>query len=573
MNVRTLLLYLLAVPPVGGLASAQYLEPTSEEASLTDQNPLVGAQRIDLDFSIEDIRFDVLACSETEGVLRGCEFKVVLQWKTADIPLADPFNESDPDPVIEGARQSEARNGAGSDHSNGDDQLVVLWQTFLHWRLISITRDGESIFAGATQEGTLAGNGTIDGVRITPPSSFERGEYNAPAGPVTQWDPAPAPLVYHFKFAYVPLPGDECEVVRLLVGGHYIHTYDGLFTVHAGNTFEIAGAIPWGLEIGGAVTFANNHAWSKQLVNPGGTDHWKELLPPEISYPREDCCGEEPPRDVPPPRPPVGEPRCEGVPDDCYGPGQEFHFDALFRDDESGLMATHLEAWSPDGVLLGYDYTHFEDPLRGELASSLAVEIPRDYPHAEVIIVARAFNAGSRSSLLEERVAVSTAKRGPSIHHRTRLSDGGSEIVARGFTPGAALTLVVSESKLEADLDLDMDVDDEDLRRLLGTSWPKTDDLDDLLADLDGDLVVDGVDEALLRKARGTVEGSPFSLPGCEQIEVLVREPVFVHAVADDEGVAVLELPWRPEYGSRIHVQVVGAEGCEDSGRGVLILK
>lgn len=267
----------LAVISHSGVCSAQqtYLPPENPARSeLSVDNPFAGGQPSDLKFEVEDVTFEGDLCpSATSGVLKGAKVKIKVGWKTS-----------------QGFFGLDSLQAEGSATTDGDDSIVFEIGGRGRWVLESVTRDSEDVLGGAEPEGETGGDGSFDGVNITPPSEFESGQY---AG----GSPNANELTYVLSLKYTPLPGDGCECVGFLIRGRYLHTYDGPFEVMADNSLFVGASFPWplkGSSIGAGMTFVftNDHAWSKQLINGGGESdvHIDDIETPPFWVPKEECC-------------------------------------------------------------------------------------------------------------------------------------------------------------------------------------------------------------------------------------------------------------------------------------------
>jgi hypothetical protein len=88
-------------------------------------------------------------------------------------------------------------------------------------------------------------------VKLTPPSNFENGQYGGGSGPAET-------MRYTIILSYHPQPGDECKCVGFILRGYYLHTYDGEFECSCANALSVEGGFPWGVSLGGSLSFAND---------------------------------------------------------------------------------------------------------------------------------------------------------------------------------------------------------------------------------------------------------------------------------------------------------------------------
>lgn len=237
-----------------------YLPAHKGKATLTERNWLLPAQRSDLKMTFDhSFQSDPCPSPSEEEVIETCTVTVELEW------------------MNDGRwNQGEAEADLGD-----PDVFVFYWEGFGHWSLVSATRDGNSVLGGSTPEGSSFGNGTVDGLTMTVPNSFESG--------------ADGPTTYEFVFEYVP--GEECDVKPLKVSGHYIHKYQGSLHLWVKPSLSVSAGVGLsGPTLGASASaslhwFFDDHAWQKQLFNPGGKEHKKKLEPDSNVVAHEGCCG------------------------------------------------------------------------------------------------------------------------------------------------------------------------------------------------------------------------------------------------------------------------------------------
>jgi hypothetical protein len=253
----------------------QYLPPeTPARREMVQDNPFMGGQPSDLQFEVVSVEYIGPPCSTGEKkILEGAKVKVKVGWKKSQSYF--------------GVMATQAE---GSDTTNGDDSIVFEIEGHGRWNLVGVKRDGTDALGGASPEGEQGGAGTWNGVRLTPPSSFESGQYGSGAAG------DPTTMTYELNLTYTPQPQDGCECFGFLLRGRYLHTYDGSFKFWFNNSISVAVGYPWSVSIGGEISFTNDHAWNKQLVNPtseGDGSHTAEYAPGAEWVPKEECCGKK----------------------------------------------------------------------------------------------------------------------------------------------------------------------------------------------------------------------------------------------------------------------------------------
>ena len=304
--------------------SQGYLPAPSGKASLNQRHWMVQAQRSDLSMDF-DHSFETTPCPSPseQSIIETCTVTVELKWK----------NDG-------GWNQGESADDVGD-----PDDFVLYWEGFGHWSLKTATRDGTSVLGGSSPEGSPFGNGTVDGLSMTVPNSFETGD----SGPTT----------YEFIFEYVP--SEECAVRPLKVSGHYIHKYTGSMHIRVKPSLSIsAGMSTQGPSLSGSITltpewFFDKHAWQKQLFEPGGTDHKKTLSPDEHVVAHEGCCGKTYQSDTPSSELEMSVTDTE--------PGDSTTVRAVISAVDSPIQSVTMKAWSEDGICVGGLFYEPEMPL------------------------------------------------------------------------------------------------------------------------------------------------------------------------------------------------------------------
>lgn len=301
----------------------EYLKPESPaRREMSVDNPYCGGQPSDIRFEIvEPIQFEGDPCPDgSRQILRSATFKVRLKWITSVSYFGIP------------AIQAE-----GSSSTNGDDKVFIEVNGANHWTIASIKRDGTDCLGTASPEGeTGGGGGSWEGVKLTPPSSFESGEYGAGAGS------DPREMTYTVKVLYLG-NDDECRCSGFVVRGRYMHTYDGDVEFGCDNTVSVGLSFPWSVSVGGNFTFTNDHVWIKQLVDPTGSEHVRKIDPPPHFVPRQECCGS---KSVAIPNLKVDEPVCVPTADPTVFIVQSTIYPATSTD---MVHSIEMIARSPDG--------------------------------------------------------------------------------------------------------------------------------------------------------------------------------------------------------------------------------
>jgi hypothetical protein len=265
---------ILALGTLAAPAAAQtYLPPENAARSeMFFDNPFCGGQPSDLEFElVEPPTYGSKPCSTGQReILEWAEFKVKVKWKSHAGGFMLPQLQAE-----------------GSGSTNGDDKIIIEVFGGGHWAVAAVKREtsGQPVdcLGTATPEAEQGGSGGWEGVKLTPPSRFESGQYNQGNGA------DPRELTYTIKLIYLGNE-DGCNCSGFLVRGRYIHTYDGSIEVGWSNTYSIGVSYPWSVSIGSEFTITDDHAWTKQLVDPTGNEHVRKIDPPPHYVPREECC-------------------------------------------------------------------------------------------------------------------------------------------------------------------------------------------------------------------------------------------------------------------------------------------
>ena len=328
-----------------------YLPAHKGKASLHQRNWLLPAQRSDLEMTFDhSFQGDPCPSPDTSEIIKTCTVTVELEWKD----------------------DGRWNQGEDSDKLGDPDEFVFYWEGFGHWSLDTATRDGQSVLSGATPEGSDFGNGTVDGLSMTVPGSFESGR----SGPAT----------YEFVFSYVP--GSECPVRPLRVSGHYIHMYEGQWDISFTPSIGVSVGIPPSLGISAGLSWQfgyEQNAWQKQLFNPGGVNHKKTLQPAEKYVAHAGCCGGKYVTD--PGSAEVNVYVTESIP--AVSTTVEVNVVAI----NSPIQSVSVEAWTEDGINVGMLYHEPTSPTWDELVLDLTALIPAGSNPGEMHFVAVAREA------------------------------------------------------------------------------------------------------------------------------------------------------------------------------------
>lgn len=394
----------VALFPPPALWADDYLPPESPaRRSMDADNGFTGGQPADLQFAIEDLAFLGDPCPDTTipKILKKATFTVKVGWNKSRGPFGQMCLQAE-----------------GSDSTDGNDQLVVEINGRGRWTVESITRDGNDCLGGPSPEGVQGGAGTWDGVKLTPPESFEKGQYDDGSDVA-----APTTMRYQFTLKYTPLPGDECKVVGFLVRGYYLHTYDGSFEWSCDNAIQVGVSFPWSVSLGGSVSATNDHAWSRPLVNALGADgnHTQECNPGPGWVPSELCCPQ-------PVQTPDGHSNVDSsttVP--MLDPGsfrQDIWVSSTLVDSDD---VTHVELWVTDPY--AEDLLRIVSALPSPCPSSCFVQIPfsipATYPYGSFIVQVTAW--GRTGDVGFQRTVVNVtlpAPQVPTIAAASGLPDG-----------------------------------------------------------------------------------------------------------------------------------------------------
>ncbi|MDG2031435.1 MAG: hypothetical protein P8J45_10575 [Phycisphaerales bacterium] len=337
-----------------------YLPAPKGKATLEERNWLLPAQRSDLEMTFDhSFQGDPCPSPDTSEIIKTCTVTVELKWKD----------------------DGRWNQGEDSEKLGDPDDFVFHWEGFGHWSLDTATRDGNSVLGGSTPEGSGFGNGTVDGLSMTVPGSFESGKSD--------------PITYEFVFSYVP--GSECPVRPLKVSGHYIHKYEGSLRVWWNPSLSIAAGIPPSLGATAGLSFEvgyEQRAWQKQLFNPGGVDHKKTLQPPEKYVAHAGCCGGKYVTD--PGSAEVNVYVTESIP--AVSTTVEVNVVAI----NSPIQSVSVEAWTEDGINVGMLYHEPTSPTWDELVLDLTALIPAGSNPGQLhfVVVAREADLGQVQSII-----------------------------------------------------------------------------------------------------------------------------------------------------------------------------
>ena len=333
-------------------------------------------QRCDLQI-LFDHEFNTEPCPapSTSQVMKTCTITITLDWMPSDVPPLAPFEQ------VEHPRNCDSQ-----------DQLVFFWEEPRHWVLDSAKLDGENVpTRGDNPAGELFGNVINNGARMMIPMHFENGEVDDP-------------ITYTFVLKY--LPGEECKVEPLVVGGHYIHTFRGQW--HVAITPElIIGTTERGIP---SLTPApgdtdydwgwSSDAWQKPIFNAEtlyDSDnappwwHRKHLELPENCVPRPGCCGDEP-DDTPTPPAVMIQYVDNSDPDDAT-------VMATVQPTEGPLTSVSITGWTQDHIQIAQHLHVFEEPSWQTETFEVTCRLPAGCNTDSLYFVAtgRGLNSGSTS--------------------------------------------------------------------------------------------------------------------------------------------------------------------------------
>ncbi|MCA9244311.1 MAG: hypothetical protein KDA32_10175 [Phycisphaerales bacterium] len=357
----------------------------------------VQGERRDMSFKVTDATWLTTPCpaGATKKVVTGLRVTIEARW------LRDRGDGGN------WAVQSELPSNVA-----GDDYFSIQWQGRSRYTLTTMTRGGVSVFAGANPEGENGGNGSWDGVRVTPPSGFESASNNTAAR-----------ITYVMTFAYTPAPADDCTVQCLPYRGFYMHSYNGDYHILAADAVSVSASFPWSVSVSGTLRLTSEHCWVRQLVDPGGVQHVAFWQPPANGVSRATCC------DTPAGSTDVTPPTTAGlvgIPTSASR-GTLVSATMALSDAESGVDAVDYVVVTPDGVEVASDRVAFDPPCTAGCDADFEFSIPIGLSASEVLVSAMASDAAGNSTFDEQVVTVSDPLSNPHLSSTAGLHLGRLE--------------------------------------------------------------------------------------------------------------------------------------------------
>lgn len=357
----------------------------------------VPGERRDMSFMVTDAIWLTTPCpgGATKEVVTGLKVTVEVRWLRA--------------------RGHSGTSGIQSElpeNVAGDDYFTIQWQGRDRYTLTTMTRGGTSVFAGANPEGQNGGNGSWDGVRVTPPSGFESASTNNAAR-----------LTYVMTFMYTPAPADDCTVQCLPYRGSYMHSYNGDYHILSADAVSVSAGFPWSVSVSGTLSFESEHCWVRQLVDPSGVQHVAFWQPPANGVSRATCC------DTPVGSADVTPPTTTGlagIPGSATR-GTLVSATMTLSDAESGIDAVDYVVVTPDGAQVASDRVEFDPPCAAGCDADFEFSIPIGLSASEVLVSAMASDVAGNSTFDEQVLTVSDPLSNPHLSSTAGLRLGRLE--------------------------------------------------------------------------------------------------------------------------------------------------